>query len=107
MRVIFSIIGLLLLSAFFSASEIAYSSINKVRLETMQDGKNKRASLAYYVYTHYERALATILIGNNLVNIAASTLATYLAIGLIGAKDVSASDLVMNLLDLIFGEIKP
>jgi CBS domain containing-hemolysin-like protein len=73
----------------------------------MQDGKNKRASLAYYVYTHYERALATILIGNNLVNIAASTLATYLAIGLIGAKAVSASALVMTLLILIFGEITP
>lgn len=107
MNVIFGIIGLLLLSAFFSASEIAYSSINKVRLETMQDGKNKRASIAYYIYTHYERALATILIGNNLVNIAASTLATYLAIGLIGEKAVSLAAILMTLLILIFGEITP
>lgn len=107
MQVILSIIGLLLMSAFFSSSEIAYSSINRVRLESMQDGKNKRATMAYYIYNHYEKALATILIGNNLVNIAASTLATYLAITLVGERAVSAAAVIMTLLILIFGEITP
>ncbi|NLY72961.1 MAG: HlyC/CorC family transporter [Tissierellia bacterium] len=102
-----TIIILLMLSAFFSASEIAYSSINKVRLETMQDGKNKRAAMAYFIYSNYERALATILVGNNLVNIGASTMATALAIELVGAKAVSASAAIMTILVLIFGEITP
>ncbi|HZK09656.1 MAG TPA: hemolysin family protein, partial [Clostridia bacterium] len=107
MQVILSIIGLLLMSAFFSSSEIAYSSINRVRLESMQDGKNKRATMAYYIYNHYEKALATILIGNNLVNIAASTLATYLAITLVGERAVTGAAIIMTLLILIFGEITP
>lgn len=107
MREIVYIVGLLLLSAFFSASEIAYSSINKVRLETMQDEKSRRASTAYYIYLNYEKALATILVGNNLVNIAASTLATYLALELVGARGVSLAALIMTLVVLIFGEITP
>ncbi len=107
MREVIYILGLLLLSAFFSASEIAYSSINKVRLETMQDEKNKKATMAYHIYLNYERALATILVGNNLVNIAASTLATYLALELVGAGAVSLAALIMTLLVLIFGEITP
>lgn len=107
MREIVYIVGLLLLSAFFSASEIAYSSINKVRLETMQDEKSRRASTAYYIYLNYEKALATILVGNNLVNIAASTLATYLALELVGARGVSLATLITTLVVLIFGEITP
>lgn len=107
MNEILSVIGLLALSAFFSASEIAYSSINKVRLENMQDGKNKRAGMAYYIYNRYEKALGAILVGNNLVNIGASTLATYLAISWFGARAVSAAALIMTLLVLIFGEITP
>lgn len=107
MAALFTILGLVLLSAFFSASEIAYSSINKVRLETMQDSGSKRAGMAYFIYSNYEAALATILVGNNLVNIAASTLATSLAISLVGAKGVTIAAFIMTLLILIFGEITP
>lgn len=101
------ILVLLSLSAFFSASEIAYSSINRVRLETMVDNGDKRAATAYYIYNHFERALTTILIGNNLVNIAASTVATYLAITLFGDYATSAAALIMTITVLIFGETTP
>lgn len=102
-----AIVGLIMLSAFFSGSEIAYSSINRVRLETMMDTGDKRAKLAYQIYSRFERALTTILIGNNLVNIAASTVATYLAITLFGEKATSAAALGMTILILIFGETTP
>ena len=107
MNYILTIIGLILLSAFFSSSEIAYSSINRVRLETMVDGEDKRAKVAYYIYSHFERALTTILIGNNLVNIAASTVATYLAITTYGEKATTVAALAMTIAILIFGETTP
>jgi putative hemolysin len=104
---VLGIIILLLFSAFFSASEIAYSSINKVRLESMIKSGSKRAEVAYDIYNNFDKALSAILIGNNLVNIAASSLATYLAITLIGEHATSLAALLMTVLVLIFGEISP
>ena len=102
-------------SAFFSGTEIAYTSLNKLKLR--QDGENPKgiARLVHYIYNHYDRALSTLLIGNNLVNIAATSLATVLAVRLTTQMagritDEQASSIVtvlMTVLILIIGEITP
>ena len=107
MTYLLTIIVLIILSAFFSSSEIAYSSINRVRLESMVNGDDQRARSAYFIYNHFERALTTILIGNNLVNIAASTVATYLTITLYGEQYTSVAAIIMTVIVLIFGEVSP
>ncbi len=98
------------LSAFFSASETAFTSANRVKLKTMMQNGNKRAKLAYELAEDYDRLLTTILVGNNIVNIAASSLATSLFLVLL--KDhqnlVSlVSTVVMTIVILIFGEVSP
>ncbi len=109
------IILCLLGSAFFSGTEIAYTSLNKLKLR--QDGENPKgiAKLVHFIYNHYDQALSTLLIGNNLVNIAATSLATVLAINLATGMagkitDEQASTIVtvvMTVLILIIGEITP
>jgi len=94
-------------SAYFSASEIAFASANKMRLKKAAESGSKKAKLAYFIYEHYETALTTILIGNNLVNIAASSLATLIAIKLLGEAGAGVATVVMTILILIFGEILP
>ena len=74
------------LSGFFSGSEMAFSSCNRLRLENDAEDGNKKASLALYVASHFDDALSAILIGNNLVNVASSTLATSLIL-LFGLDD--------------------
>lgn len=95
------------LSAYFSASEIAFASANKMRLKKSAESGSKKAELAYFIYEHYETALTTILIGNNLVNIASSSLATLIAIQLLGEGGVGISTAIMTVLILTFGEILP
>jgi len=73
------ILVLLMLSAFFSASETAFSAANMIRLRTMAEDGNKRAAQAVKVAAQYDKLIATILIGNNLVNIAISSLVTVIA----------------------------
>ena len=102
-------------SAFFSGTEIAYTSLNKLKLK--QDGENgdRTQKLVHYIYNHYENALSTLLIGNNLVNIAATSIATVLAVklaaGMAGRiSDEEASSIVtvvMTAIILICGEITP
>ena len=109
------ILFLLLGSAFFSGTEIAYTSINKLKLKKEGEPATRLEKLVTYIYNHYDMALSTVLIGNNLVNIAATSLATVLAINLAiaaGGKfdDDTASGIVtviMTVLILIFGEITP
>lgn len=98
------------LSAFFSASETAFTSMNRVKLKTLMQNGNKRAKLAYELGEDYDKLLSTILVGNNIVNIAASTLATSLF--MIILKDhpnlVSlVNTAVMTIVVLIFGEVTP
>ncbi len=98
------------LSAFFSASETAFTSANRVKLKTMAQNGNKRAKLAHAMAEDYDRLLTTILIGNNIVNIAASSLATSLFLVLL--KDnpglvTPVSTVVMTVVVLIFGEVSP
>jgi len=94
-------------SAFFSGSEIAFASANKVRLKKAAEVGNKRAKTAYYISEHFDDALTTILIGNNLVNIAASSISTVIAISLMGESGTIVATIVMTIIILTFGEIAP
>lgn len=102
-----SIILLICCSAFFSGSEISYASVNRRRLKKSAETGNLSARVGYYIAENYSQALATILIGNNLVNIAASSVAAVIAISLIGEAGTAYSSIIMAVLILIFGEIMP
>lgn len=98
------------LSAFFSASETAFTSANRVKLKAMVQNGNKRAKAALALAENYDRLITTILIGNNIVNIAASSLATSLFLALMADKASLATTLstvVMTVVILIFGEVSP
>lgn len=95
------------LSAFFSSSETAYSSANRVKLKTMQQDGNGKAGLALSMVDRYDQLITTILVGNNLVNIAGSSIATVLFTGLCGNMGPTVSTAVMTMLILMFGEISP
>lgn len=102
------ILGLLIMmSAYFSSTETAFSSVNKIRLKNMAQMGDKRAKLALELADNYDNLLSTILIGNNIVNIASSSLATVLFVGFYGDAGVAISTAVMTVLVLIFGEITP
>ena len=98
---------LIALSAFFSSSETAYTTVNKIRLQNYADSGNKKAKTALFIAENYDRTLTTILIGNNIVNIGASSIATLLFVKLFGPSGAVISTAVMTLLILIFGEILP
>ena len=103
---------MVLLSAYFSASEMSFNAANKMRLKKAAEGGDKLSGLAYRICEDFASALSAILIGNNLVNIAASTTATVIAMRLLlgKASDTVASLLatvVMTLIILVFGEILP
>lgn len=102
-----SITILIMLSAFFSGSEIAYASVNKSKLKKAQDSGDKKAGTAAYIVDNFGDALSTILIGNNLVNIGASSIATVIAIGIFGETGTIVSTILMTILILTFGEITP
>ncbi len=98
----------LICSAFFSASEIAFASSGEVRLRhAAEEKKTMAAKLALKIYNNYESALATILIGNNLVNIASESVATVIVISLLGSSNAWIATIVMTVIVLICGEIVP
>lgn len=98
---------LLLLSAFFSSAETSMTTVNKIRIKALADEGNKRAVTLLKIVDQTGKMLSAILIGNNIVNITASSLATTLAINLFGSQAVGIVTGVMTLLVLIFGEITP
>ena len=101
------LIILLALSAFFSSNETALMAVNKIRLRTLADEGNKRAAKVLdIVENHTSKMLSAILIGNNLVNITASSLATSLAYSF-GGYMVSIATAALTVAILIFGEITP
>ena len=110
-EIVFTIAGIVLcviLSGFFSGSEMAYSSCSSLRLEHLRDGGSKRAGAAVGIAEHFEDALSAILIGNNLVNIAASSLVTVLVYRLTGGSDkVWLGTLIITVTIIIFGETIP
>ncbi len=104
---IISMICCLIGSAYFSATETAFSSLNRTRMKTMVEKGNKRAALALRLEEKYDRLISTILIGNNVVNIALSSLGTVLFLHYYGANGATISTVVITIAVLIFGEITP
>ncbi len=98
---------LILGSAYFSASETAFTSMNKIRVKSMANNGNRRANAALKLAEDYDKLIAGILIGNNIVNIAATSLATVIFISHFGEIGPTISTIVMTVLVLIFGEISP
>ncbi len=101
------IILLILLSAFFSSAETALTTVNKIKTKSLADSGDKRAQTLLIVTSDPGRMLGAILIGNNLVNISASSLTTSLMMSLFGSVGISIGTGLLTLLILIFGEISP
>lgn len=104
---ILSLIALIAMSAFFSASETAYTSLNRVRVKNMTNAGNRRAEKVLKLAENYDKLLSGILVGNNIVNILSASLATVLFVNLIGGRGVTVSTIVMTVVVLMFGEIAP
>ena len=111
-----AIIACIILSGFFSGSEMSYSACNRTRLDNLSEDGNKRAKAAAWIVEKFDDTLSTILIGNNLVNIACSSIGTVLVITiyqmiypLAGTDDAPTwiSTLVLTILIIIFGETIP
>lgn len=100
---------LLIFSAFFSASETAFTKVNLLRMRSYADEKKRGARRAVYICEHYDKALSTILVGNNLVNIASTTICAYLFTKFIANPTVAnlLNTVVMTIVILICGEIMP
>ena len=94
-------------SAYFSATEMAFSSLNRIRIKHLADNGNKRAKLTYQLSENYDKLLSTILVGNNLVNIAMSSIATVLFVRYFQNAGPTLSTIVTTVVVLIFGEISP
>ncbi|GHT10343.1 membrane protein [Bacteroidia bacterium] len=107
LSIIISLGFLLIGSAFFSACETAFSSLNRIKLKNLAAQNNKRAASTLKIVENYDKMLSTVLIGNNIVNIASAALATVLFVSFFGSKGVSIATLVMTLLVLLLGEITP
>lgn len=102
-----SILILIILSAFFSSVETAFSTVNTIRLKHDAQNGSKKAKDALYITENYDKALTTVLIGNNIVNISCSSIATVLCINLFGDMGAAISTGAVTLLVLTFGEIMP
>lgn len=103
---IVSLFVLIMFSAFFSATETAYSSLNRIRIKNLAE-TNKNAKRVLKLAEDYDTLLSTILVGNNIVNIGATTIATVLFTKLYGDIGATLSTVVMTVVVLIFGEVTP
>jgi len=107
------IVFLLLGSAFFSGTEIAYTSLSKLKVKKEGEKQTPTEKLVSFIYNHYDFALSTVLVGNNLVNIAATSVATVLAVNLAASMAITGEvassivTIVMTVIILIVGEITP
>ena len=102
-----AVLILLMLSAFFSSAETALTTVNKMRVRTLAEGGDKRAAMVAAVIEDPAKMLSTILIGNNIVNLSASSLMTTLTLRVFGNAAVGVATGVLTLLILVFGEITP
>ena len=101
------IIVLVICSGYFSATETAFTSINKIRLKNLAGEGNKRAKKVLELESRYDNLLSTILIGNNIVNIGMTAVATVLFVSLFPTYGATISTAVITVIVLIFGEISP
>lgn len=99
--------GLILLSAFFSASETAMMSLNRYRLRNLADKGHRSARLALRLLAHPDRLLSTILLGNNVANLTAASVASVIALHLYGEAAIAVSGFVLTIVVLIFAEVAP
>ena len=104
---IIAAVACILLSAFFSAAEMAFSSANRIRLENLAEDGKKGAALAVKIIDRYDDALSAILIGNNFVNIALSSLGSVIAITAFGEQYAWLSTVIVTVAVIIFGETMP
>ena len=102
-----AMVVLVILSAYFSATETAFTSLNRIKLKNMAGDGNRRARKVLELEEKYDVLLSTILVGNNLVNIASTAIATMLFVTLYGVLGPTIATIVMTLVVLIFGEISP
>ena len=98
---IFVMVVCIAMSAYFSATETAFSSLNKTRLKVLADNGNKRATLALKLSEDYDKLISTILIGNNIVNIMVASIGTLLFVGLYGDIGATISTVVVTIVVLI------
>ena len=101
------LILLLLLSAFFSSAETAFTTVSRIRMRTLAENGSKQAKRVLNITDNMHKMLSAILIGNNVVNISASSIATTLAIKLFGSMGAGIATGILTILILIFGEISP
>ena len=99
---IFAMVACIVMSAYFSATETAFSSLNKTRLKVLADNGNKRAALALKLSQDYDKLISTILIGNNIVNIMVASIGTLLFVGLYGDIGATISTVVVTIIVLIY-----
>lgn len=98
----------IILSGYFSATETAFSSLNKTRIKYMAEKGNKRAKQTLHLADNYDKLIATILIGNNIVNISTASIGTLIFVDLLGQElGATVSTAVVTVVVLIFGEITP
>ena len=105
--IIVALVLLVIASAYFSATETAFSSLNKIRLRNMADDGNRKAEATLRLAEDFDRLLSTLLVGNNIVNITAATLATLFFTKLSPEYGATISTVVLTLVILTFGEISP
>lgn len=98
---------LLILSAFFSSAETALTTVNRIRMRSLADDGNKRAATVLKILDHQDKMLSAILIGNNIVNLSSSSLATLLATRVFGNAGAGIATGILTLCILVFGEISP
>ena len=97
-----------ILSGYFSATETAFSAMNKTRVRTLAEAGNRRAQIALKLAENYDKLISTILIGNNIVNIAVASIGTLLFVAHLGEEmGATVSTVVVTIVVLIFGEITP
>lgn len=101
------IVFCIIASAYFSASETAFSTMNRIRMKNLADNGDARAAIALKLVDNYDKLISTILIGNNIVNIISASLATVVFTAWLADAGVSISTAVMTVVVLIFGEISP
>jgi len=99
--------ALILGGGYFAGAEIAFASCNKIRLKTQADAGNRTAQMAVYISEHFDNALTTLLIGNNIMHIGCSSLATLLANKLWGPSSVGPTTIVITLVVFFVSEMLP
>ena len=98
---------LVLCYSFFSASETAFSSLNRIKIKALANSGNKRAEKTYELTENFSKLLTTILVGNTIVNVVSASLATVFFVNILGGNGVAVSSIVMTMVIMIIGEIIP